>query len=61
MFDLYYRTCKTENVSYIDEYGDCDCEEHFLHGAMYLYHYTKRPKKLINHYTENGIIPSDNI
>ena len=60
MFDLYYRTCKTENVSYIDEYADCDCEEHFLHGAHAYIITPRAAKKLINHYTENGIIPADN-
>ena len=60
MFDLYYRTCKTENVSYIDEYADCDCEEHFLHGAHAYIITPRAAKKLINHYTKNGIIPADN-
>tara|TARA_Y100001937_G_scaffold110417_1_gene156003 strand:+ start:67 stop:1635 length:1569 start_codon:yes stop_codon:yes gene_type:complete len=63
MFDLFYRECgrcKSEKISFLDEYTYCDCEQAFLHGAHAYIITPKGAKKLIDYYSKNGIIPADN-
>ena len=57
---LYHRTCRVPMKSFIDEYKYCDCEEHFLHGAHAYIITPKAADKLVNYYSENGIVPADN-
>ena len=57
---LVERFCKVPMLSFVEEYKYCDCEQHFLHGAHSYIITPNAAKKLIKHYTENGIVPADN-